>query len=183
MRDLEKASMKEGQFLRLIGTTILLSDKRIHCNVHNSFPSWTDVLGSICRVPIPFPPFGSTAIDRIWHLVIRIVSRARDARVFPTPKPLENGWPTLFIVSIWWLHDHFSLGSLSRRGSQGNDFIPTYPCNYEAALCVAATTPTEELADYSVAAGGKKTKQNGRKGGGWCQNCQNPFVILNVVTT
>ena len=31
----------------------------------------------------------------------------------------------------------------------GNDLIPTFPCNYEAALCVAATTSTDELADYS----------------------------------
>ena len=37
----------------------------------------------------------------------------------------------------------------SHCGCEGNDFVPTFPCNYEAALCVAATTVTDELADYS----------------------------------
>ncbi|CAE7236396.1 unnamed protein product, partial [Symbiodinium necroappetens] len=36
-------------------------------------------------------------------------------------------------------------GNLGRS----NDLIPTYPCNYEPALCVAATAPTDQLADYS----------------------------------
>lgn len=27
--------------------------------------------------------------------------------------------------------------------------MPTFPCNYEATLCVAATTSGDELADYS----------------------------------
>ncbi|CAE6917799.1 unnamed protein product, partial [Symbiodinium sp. CCMP2456] len=53
-------------------------------------------------------------------------------------------------------------GNLGRS----NDLIPTYPCNYEPALCVAATAPTDQLADYSnygvdsvqIAAPGAKPK-------------------------
>lgn len=36
-----------------------------------------------------------------------------------------------------------------RSVRRGNDFVPTFPCNYEATLCVAATTSGDELADYS----------------------------------
>ncbi|CAK9051904.1 unnamed protein product [Durusdinium trenchii] len=42
-----------------------------------------------------------------------------------------------------------ALESAVQSAKEGNDFVPTFPCNYEAALCVAATTSTEELADYS----------------------------------
>ena len=38
---------------------------------------------------------------------------------------------------------------VQKRERLGNDFVPTFPCNYEAALCVAATTSEDELADYS----------------------------------
>lgn len=43
---------------------------------------------------------------------------------------------------------HLFIAAAGNLGSS-NDFVPTFPCNYEAALCVAATTSTEELADYS----------------------------------